>query len=65
MSLSPSVIEPVPDQPVQVARAAFPKGDLYLSMRDEPGTLSEQHCRAVNFLNGKHLQKQGFTGFYG
>jgi transposase len=39
MSLSPSIIEPVPDQPVQVARADVPKGNLYLSMRDEPGTL--------------------------
>jgi transposase len=39
MSLSPSVIEPVPDQTVLVARAAFPKGNLYLSMRDELGTL--------------------------
>ena len=39
MSLTPSVIEPVPDQTVLVARAAFPKGNLYLSMRDELGTL--------------------------
>lgn len=39
MSLTPSVIEPVPAQTVQVARAAFPKGNLYLSMRDELGTL--------------------------
>ena len=62
MSLSPSIIEPVADQTVLVAPPAFPKGDLYLSMRDEPGTLSD---RAINFLNGKHMQKQGFTGFYG
>ena len=41
MSLTPSVIEPVPDQTVLVARAAFPKGNLYLSMRDELGTLFE------------------------
>ena len=39
MSLTPSVIEPVPDQTVLVARAAFPKGNLYLSLRDELGTL--------------------------
>lgn len=39
MSLTPSVIEPVPEQTVLVARAAFPKGTLYLSMRDELGTL--------------------------
>jgi transposase len=41
MSLTPSIIEPVPAQTVQVARAAFPKGNLYLSMRDELGTLFE------------------------
>ncbi len=39
MSLTPSTIEPVPAQTVLVARAAFPKGNLYLSMRDELGTL--------------------------
>ena len=37
MSLTPSIIEPVPAQTVLVARAAFPKGNLYLSMRDELG----------------------------
>jgi transposase len=41
MSLTPSIIEPVPAQTVLVARAAFPKGNLYLSMRDELGTLFE------------------------
>lgn len=41
MSLTPSVIDPVPVQTVLVARAAFPKGNLYLSMRDELGTLFE------------------------
>ena len=41
MSLTPSNIEPVPAQTFQVARAAFPKGNLYLSMRDELGTLFE------------------------
>ena len=37
MSLKPSVIEPVPEETARVARAAFPKGNLYLSMRDELG----------------------------
>src|SRR5215204_2667319 len=41
MSLTPSIIEPVPAQTVLVARAAFPKGNLYLSIRDELGTLFE------------------------
>jgi transposase len=37
MSLKPSVIEPVPGETVRIAHAAFPKGNLYLSMRDELG----------------------------
>jgi transposase len=41
MSLKPSVIEPVPEQTARVARAAFPKGNLYISIRDELGTLFE------------------------
>jgi transposase len=41
MSLKPSVIAPIPAETVRVARAAFPKGNLYLSMRDELGTLFE------------------------
>jgi transposase len=41
MSLTASIIEPVPDQTARIARAAFPKGNLYLSMRDEFGTLFE------------------------
>jgi transposase len=41
MSLKPSVVERVPKQTARVARAAFPKGNLYLSMRDQLGTLFE------------------------
>ncbi len=41
MSLKPSVIEPVPEQTARVARAAFPKGNLYISIRNELGTLFE------------------------
>lgn len=37
MSLKPSVIDPVPEETVRIARAAFPKGNLYLAMRDELG----------------------------
>ena len=39
MSLRPQAIQPVPDQTLLVARAAFPKGSLYMKMRDELGTL--------------------------
>lgn len=37
MSLKPSIIKPIPEETVRVARAAFPKGNLYLAMRDELG----------------------------
>lgn len=39
MSLKPSIIESVPAQTAQVARAAFPKGNLYISIRDQLGVL--------------------------
>ena len=38
MSLKPSVIEAVPAETARIARAAFPKGNLYISMRDQLGT---------------------------
>ena len=41
MSLKPSVIELIPLETVRVAKAAFPKGNLYISIRDELGTLFE------------------------
>lgn len=41
MSLKPSLIEDVPPETIRVARAAFPKGNLYISIRDELGTLFE------------------------
>ena len=37
MSLKPFVIEPIPEETSRIARAAFPKGNIYLSMRDELG----------------------------
>lgn len=37
MSLQPTVIEPVPEETARIAHAAFPKGNLYLAMRDELG----------------------------
>src|SRR5829696_4431507 len=43
MSLKPSTIEPIPAQTAQVARAAFPKGNLYISIRDQLGALFEDN----------------------
>lgn len=39
MSLHPQPVARVPDTTAQVARAAFPKGNPYLRLRDEWGTL--------------------------
>jgi len=39
MSLKPRQIGRVPEQTVRVARAAFPKGNLYLSLRDQLGSI--------------------------
>lgn len=38
MSLPPQTITPVPEETVEVARAAFPKGNVYMQMRDEFGS---------------------------
>jgi len=39
MSLCPHALEPVPEETVRVARAAFPKGNPYLLLRDTLGTI--------------------------
>src|SRR3954452_4623022 len=39
MSLQPGPNSPVPHETVRVARAAFPKGNPYLRLRDELGTV--------------------------
>ena len=41
MSLKAETIPDVPEETVRVARSAFPKGNLYLKMRDELGTFYE------------------------
>lgn len=37
MSLQPQTTDPVPDETQRVAHAAFPKGNVYMRMRDELG----------------------------
>ncbi len=41
MCLHPRCVDPVPEQTARVARAAFPKGTTYMTMRDELGTIFE------------------------
>jgi transposase len=49
MSLYPHVIEPVPDETARVARAAFPKGSPYLTLRDHLGTIFQDDDFAALF----------------
>src|SRR6187200_1703996 len=39
MSLKPMAIPPVPAETARVARAAFPKGNLYMKLRERIGTI--------------------------
>jgi transposase len=39
MSLKPMAIPPVPVETARIARAAFPKGNLYMKFRDRVGTI--------------------------
>jgi transposase len=39
MSLYPQAIPPVPEETARIARAAFPKGSLYIQMRDKLGSI--------------------------
>jgi hypothetical protein len=53
MSLHPQEVPPVPEETIRVARAAFPRGNVFMRMRDELGTISHDHlylsCRALSF----------------
>lgn len=39
MCLHPHPVDPVPEETTRVARAAFPKGTIYMTMRDELGAI--------------------------
>lgn len=41
MSLQPQEIAPVPEETRRIAQAAFPKGNLYVRLRDEIGVMFE------------------------
>jgi transposase len=49
MSLKPKPIQPVPDETARVARAAFPKGNVYLKLRDQLGTIFSDEDFAALF----------------
>ena len=49
MSLQPQPLGPVPDETARVARAALPKGNVYMRMRDELGRLYADEAFAALF----------------
>lgn len=49
MSLKPRAVEPVPEETARIARAAFPKGNVYMRMRDEWGSLYRDELFAELF----------------
>jgi transposase len=49
MSLHPQPFEPVPEDTARVARAAFPKGNPYLTLRDQLGTIFQDEDFAALF----------------
>jgi transposase len=49
MSLHPQPIAPVPEQTAQIAHAAFPKGNPYLTLRDQLGTIFQDEDFAPLF----------------
>ncbi len=72
MSMPPHAIGSIPDETIRVARAAFPRGNMYLTMRDQLGTLYEEQNFAAllkrpgnsrwsacsNLLKGSLIAKQ-------
>ena len=49
MSLQSQPIGPIPAETVRVALAAFPKGNIYMLIRDELGTIYENAALAELF----------------
>ena len=55
MSLQPNNQTEIPAQTVEVARAEFPKGNLYLSLRDEFETMfQDEQFRSLYLLRGQN-----------
>jgi transposase len=52
MSLRLSPTEPVPEETARVAQAAFPHGNLYVTLRDTLGPIFSRRCfRSVDVLS--------------
>jgi len=49
MSLQPHAIDPVPEETARIAQAAYPKGNVYMQLRDELGTIYQDQAFAHLF----------------
>ncbi|HEY6411646.1 MAG TPA: transposase [Ktedonobacteraceae bacterium] len=49
MSLKPQELGPIPEETARVARAAYPKGNVFMRMRDELGTIYQDEAFAPLF----------------
>jgi transposase len=49
MSMKPQEISPVPEETARVAQAANPKGNVYMHLRDELGSINEDQMLVVLF----------------
>jgi transposase len=49
MSLQPQEVSPVPDETRRIARAVFPKGNVYIRMRDALGAIYQDQLFAPLF----------------
>jgi transposase len=49
MSLHPQEIPPVPEEARRVAQAAFPRGNVYIRLRDELGAIDDDQLFAPLF----------------
>src|SRR5437763_2984992 len=49
MSLKPQEIDPIPEETARIAHAAYPKGNVFMRMRDELGTIYQDEAFAHLF----------------
>lgn len=65
MSLKPEMPLEIPELTVRIARAAFPKGNVYMRMRDESGVFYDDqqlaHFKAHQLLKARGKQRTDST----
>jgi transposase len=50
MSLKPIDLTPIPEETARIAKAAFPKGNIYLKLRDELDALYQERPQPIYIL---------------